>query len=95
VKNLLNTYREYRAAKAKSKAYKIARSALLLIAAAFVFLLVYPQVLFAHEVSLPELHGLLAPAAGPKHLPGARQSSSRVVSVADKRRHPPTKDLPD
>ena len=46
----LDAYREYRAAKAKSKAYRIFRYTFLLIAAAFVFLLVYPQVLFAHEV---------------------------------------------
>jgi hypothetical protein len=50
VKNLLNAYREFRAVKNKSKAYRIARSALLVSAAAFVFLLLYPQVLFAHEV---------------------------------------------
>ena len=50
MKNLLNAYREYRAAKRKSKAYKIVRSAILVIVAAFLFLLVYPQVLFAHEV---------------------------------------------
>ncbi len=51
MQNFVNSYRELRAAKAKSKAYRIARYAFLLIAAAFVFLLVYPQVLFAHEVS--------------------------------------------
>ena len=50
MKNLLNAYREFRTAKNKSKAYKIVRSALLLLTAAFVFLLVYPQVLFAHEL---------------------------------------------
>lgn len=50
MKKFLDAYREYRAAKAKSKAYRIVRYAFLLIAAAFVFLLVYPQVLFAHEV---------------------------------------------
>lgn len=50
MKNLLNAYREFRAAKRKSKAYKIVRSAILVIAAAFFVLLVYPQVLFAHEV---------------------------------------------
>lgn len=50
MKKFIDAYREYRAAKAKSKAYKIARYAFFLIAAAFVFLLVYPQVLFAHEV---------------------------------------------
>jgi hypothetical protein len=51
MKNLLNSYRQYRAAKAKSKAYRVFRTVILLIAAAFVFLLVYPQVLFAHQVS--------------------------------------------
>jgi hypothetical protein len=50
MKKFLDAYREYRAAKAKSKAYKIVRSVFLLTAAAFVFLLVYPQILFAHEV---------------------------------------------
>ncbi len=50
MKKLLQAYREYRAAVAKNKPYKIIRYTLLLIAAAFVLLLVYPQVLFAHEV---------------------------------------------
>lgn len=50
MKKILNAYREYRAAARKNKPYRIARYAFLLIAAAFVFLLVYPQVLFAHEV---------------------------------------------
>ena len=50
MKKLLEAYREYRAAKRKSKAYKMVRSAILVIVAAFLFLLVYPQVLFAHEV---------------------------------------------
>ena len=50
MKNLVNAYREYRAAKAKSKAYRIFRYTVLLVVAAFVFLLVYPQVLFAHHV---------------------------------------------
>lgn len=50
MKKFINAYREYRAAKAKSKTYKIARFTFLLIAAALVFLLVCPQVLFAHEV---------------------------------------------
>lgn len=50
MKKLLEAYREYRAAKRKSKAYKVVRSAILVIVAAFLFLLVYPQVLFAHEV---------------------------------------------
>ena len=50
MKKFIDSYREYRAAKAKSKAYKIVRSVFLLIAAAFVFLLIDPQILFAHEV---------------------------------------------
>ncbi len=50
MKKFIDAYREYRAAKAKSKAYKIVRYSFFLIVAAFVFLLVYPQVLFAHEV---------------------------------------------
>lgn len=51
MQNFLKSYRELRAAMAKSRAYRITRYAFLLIAAAFVFLLVYPQVLFAHEIS--------------------------------------------
>ena len=50
MKKLIDSYREYRAAVAKNKPYKIVRFTVLLVAAAFVFLLVYPQVLFAHEV---------------------------------------------
>lgn len=50
MKKFIDSYREYRAAKKKSKTYKIVRSVFLLIAGAFVLLLVYPQVLFAHEV---------------------------------------------
>jgi hypothetical protein len=45
------SYREFRAAKKKSKAYRITRNVILLASAAFVFLLSFPQFLFAHEVS--------------------------------------------
>ena len=51
MQNFLKSYRELRAAKAKSRAYRITRYAFLLVTAAFVFLLIYPQVLFAHEIS--------------------------------------------
>lgn len=46
-----NAYRRYRAAKAKSKLYRGFRYVFLSLAAAYVFLLCYPQVLFAHQIS--------------------------------------------
>src|SRR4029453_4226746 len=45
------SYREYSAAKKKSKAYRITRNVILLATAAFILLLSFPQLLFAHEVS--------------------------------------------
>lgn len=51
MKNLVAAYRRYRAVKAKSKLYQTIRYALVTLAAAYVFLLMYPQILFAHEVS--------------------------------------------
>jgi len=47
----VNGYRRYRAARAKSKLYRTARFLFLSFAAAYFLLLIYPQILFAHEVS--------------------------------------------
>lgn len=47
----LTTYRQYRAAKANSRAYRIVRYLFLSAAVAYVLLLSFPQVLFAHEIS--------------------------------------------
>ena len=47
----LAAYRQYRAAKAKSRVYKIARYLFVSMAAAYFLLLIFPQVLFAHEIS--------------------------------------------
>lgn len=44
-------YRQYRAAKAKSRVYRAVRYALLSIVLAYVLLLCFPQVLFGHQVS--------------------------------------------
>ena len=45
------SYREYRAAKKKSKAYRITRNVIALASVAFILLLCFPQLLFAHELS--------------------------------------------
>jgi hypothetical protein len=47
----MDAYRRYRAAKAKSKLYRTFRYLFVSLAAAYVFLLFYPQVLFAHQIS--------------------------------------------
>lgn len=47
----LDAYRRYRTAKANSKLYRTARYLFLAFAAAYVLLLCYPQVLFAHHVT--------------------------------------------
>ncbi len=49
--SVLNTYRQYRAAKAKSRAYRIFRYLIFSVVIAYVLLLCFPQVLFAHEIS--------------------------------------------
>lgn len=49
------SYREYKAAKAKSKAYRITRNVIVLVGIAFILLLSFPQLLFAHEVSYKNL----------------------------------------
>ena len=47
----LAAYRQYRAAKAKSKTYKVLRYVVASAVVAYVLLLSFPQVLFAHKVS--------------------------------------------
>lgn len=47
----LASYRQYRLAKANSRAYKILKYLFIVIAAAYFLLLIFPQPLFAHEVS--------------------------------------------
>ena len=47
----LAAYRQYRAAKARSRVYRIARYLFVSIALAYFLLLIFPQVLFAHETS--------------------------------------------
>lgn len=44
-------YRQYRAAKAKSRVYRTVRYALFSIVLAYVLLLCFPQVLFGHQIS--------------------------------------------
>ena len=55
MKNVLSSaidaYRRYRAAKAKSKLYRSIRYVFFSLAAAYVLLLCFPQVLFAHQVT--------------------------------------------
>ena len=46
-----DAYRRYRAAKAKSKVYRAGRYAFYSLIAAYVLLLCFPQVLFAHQVT--------------------------------------------
>lgn len=47
----LASYRQYQAAKRKSRAYRAVRYTILSLAVAYVLLLCFPQVLFAHQVS--------------------------------------------
>jgi hypothetical protein len=47
----LASYREFRAAKAKNRAYRVVRYVSLVAGAAFLLLLTFPQILFAHEAS--------------------------------------------
>src|SRR5258705_8150134 len=47
----LNTYRQYRAAKARSKAYRILRYSLMAIFAAYLLTICFPQYLFAHDIA--------------------------------------------
>ncbi|HEX7294425.1 MAG TPA: hypothetical protein VF251_01650 [Pyrinomonadaceae bacterium] len=52
----LSSYREFRAAKARNKPYKIVRGVLLLLTGAFVLLLSFPQLLFAHQTTYKNFH---------------------------------------
>ena len=47
----VDAYRRYRAAKARSKLYRSVRYVFVSLAAAYVLLLCFPQVLFAHQVT--------------------------------------------
>jgi hypothetical protein len=51
ITSTLNAYRQYRDAKAKSKAYRILRYSLMGVLAAYFLTICFPQYLFAHEVS--------------------------------------------
>src|SRR5262245_39202508 len=51
VTSTLNAYRQYRAAKTKSKAYKVLRFFVTAIFATYLLTICYPQYLFAHEVT--------------------------------------------
>lgn len=48
---MLNAYRQYRAAKAKSKAYKVLRYFVTAVFVAYLLTICFPQYLFAHEVT--------------------------------------------
>ena len=43
-------YRQYRVARARSRAYRVLRYVLLSMVASYILLLCFPQVLFAHEI---------------------------------------------
>ena len=47
----LASYRQYRTAKANSRAYQVLKYLLIVIATAYVLLLMFPEPLFAHQVS--------------------------------------------
>jgi hypothetical protein len=47
----LTSYREFRAAKARNRLYRVIRNLVVSLGAAYLLLLCFPQVLFAHEVS--------------------------------------------
>src|SRR4030095_3455366 len=51
ISSALSSYRQLRAAKRQNKAYRIVRNAILFIGAAYILLLSFPQLLFAHETS--------------------------------------------
>lgn len=51
ITSALNAYRQYRAAKAKSKIYKVFRYSLSALFAAYFLTICFPQYLFAHEVA--------------------------------------------
>ncbi len=47
----LSSYREFRSAKARNRPYRVIRNLVISLVAAYLLLLSFPQVLFAHEVS--------------------------------------------
>jgi hypothetical protein len=51
ITSTLNAYRQYRAAKAKSKAYKVLRYSVTAAFVAYLLIICFPQYLFAHEVT--------------------------------------------
>ena len=51
ITSTLNAYRQYRAAKAKSKAYKVLRYFATVLFLAYLLTICFPQYLFAHEVT--------------------------------------------
>lgn len=51
----LTAYRRYKAVKANSRAYRVSRYFFITIVVAYVLLLSFPQVLFAHEISYRSL----------------------------------------
>jgi hypothetical protein len=55
ISSALAAYRRYRAAKANSRTYRILRYAFVSLVAAYVLLLCFPQVLFAHQISYKNL----------------------------------------
>lgn len=52
----LNVYRQYRAAKAKSRTYKAVRYFVIAIFAAYLLTICFPQYLFAHDVKYQSFH---------------------------------------
>lgn len=51
IASMLDAYRQYRAAKAKSRAYKVLRYCATTVFLAYLFTICFPQYLFAHEVT--------------------------------------------
>ena len=68
----LTSYREFRAAKARNRPYRVIRTLIISLVAAYLLLLSFPQVLFAHEVTYKNFYGLFKRASGSKRLCGAR-----------------------
>jgi len=51
LQSVLNSYRKYRESRAKSRTYRTVRYLVFALAGAYIVLLSYPQILFAHETS--------------------------------------------
>jgi hypothetical protein len=49
--SIFNSYREFRAAKARNRPYRVLRNVIVSLAVAYLLLLSFPQVLFGHQVS--------------------------------------------